>query len=76
MTDKKSANSKVIQRMNKRSAKSGRKDVEGEFKKLRNQYDIIRDDVVKLRDDLQKGYDMARGMVERKSLLKDFLKGK
>ncbi len=36
---------------------------------LREQYVIIRQDLQKLRDDLQKGYEMARGIVEKRSFL-------
>lgn len=73
MTEKRGSKSNT--RMPSRKT-STRKSVEGDIKNLKNQYNIIREDVLKLRDDLQKGYDMARGMVDRKSMLKDFLKAK
>ena len=81
MAEKKAPSQKVLQRMSKNSAKGGKKtakgdDFSGNMKNLKNQYDVIRSDVLKLRDDLQKGYDMARNMVDRKSLIKDFLKAK
>lgn len=41
---------------------------------LRDQYEIIRNDIMKLRDDLNKGYDMAKSMVDRKTILNQLLK--
>jgi hypothetical protein len=37
-------------------------------KNFRKQYRVIKDDIIKLRDDLQKGYDMAKEFVEKKIL--------
>lgn len=79
MTEKKSPSEKVLKRMSKRASKPGSTSSKGDlgnFKNLKNQYNVIREDVLKLRNDLQKGYDMARGMVDRKSLIKEFLKAK
>ena len=42
--------------------------------KLRNQYVVIRDDLKKLRDDLQEGYDMAKKIVEKKNILGSLMK--
>ena len=33
---------------------------------LRQQYDVIRKDIIKLRDDLQKGWSLARATLTRK----------
>lgn len=41
---------------------------------LREQYKVIREDIIKLRNDLQKGYDMAKGAVEKKSFLNQIFK--
>jgi hypothetical protein len=41
---------------------------------LRKQYVVIRDDLKKLRDDLQVGYDMAKEIVEKKNILSNFIK--
>ena len=41
---------------------------------LREQYDVIREDIIKLKDDLQKGYDLAKGTVDKKSLLNQIFK--
>jgi hypothetical protein len=43
---------------------------------LREQYAIIRQDLQKLRDDLHKGYDMAKGMVEKRSFLGQIFKAR
>jgi hypothetical protein len=42
--------------------------------KLRKQYVVIRDDLKKLRDDLQEGYDMAKEIVEKKNILGSLMK--
>jgi hypothetical protein len=42
---------------------------------LRDQYLLIRDDLVKLRADLQKGYTLAKSSVEKKSFLRQWLRG-
>lgn len=79
MTEKKVTSEKVLKRLGKRNAQTGSSSKKGEtgnIKNLQNQYNVIRKDILKLREDLQKGYDMARGMVDRKSLIKDFLKAK
>lgn len=41
---------------------------------LVQQYRIIRDDLVKLRDDINKGYGMAREAVEKKTIFSELLK--
>lgn len=64
-----------LRRMSKPDAKR-RSKAEENFKNLKEQYEIIRDDVLKLRTDLQKGYDMARGMLDKKTLLRDLRKAK
>lgn len=64
-----------IRRVAKTNSKKGSK-AEENFKNLKEQYEIIRDDVLKLRTDLQKGYDMARGMVDKKTLLKELRRTK
>ena len=43
---------------------------------LRDQYEVIRTDILQLRDDLVKGYDMAKQMVEKKGLVKQILRAK
>lgn len=43
---------------------------------LKGQYDVIRNDLLKLRDDLGKGYDMAKGMMDKKVLVKELLNTK
>lgn len=43
---------------------------------LREQYDVIREDLIKLRDDLQKGITMAKGAVDKKKLIGQLLKSR
>jgi hypothetical protein len=43
---------------------------------LREQYDVIREDILKLREDLSKGYDLARSTFEKKGLISELLKSK
>ena len=43
---------------------------------LVEQYNVIREDIMKLRDDLAHGYDMARDMLDKKTLMKELLKVK
>lgn len=64
-----------LRRVARTDSKKGSK-AEENFKNLKEQYEIIRDDVLKLRTDLQKGYDMARGMIDKKSLLKELRRTK
>lgn len=42
---------------------------------LREQYDIIKNDLLKLREDLSKGYSLAKGL-DRKGLVREILKTK
>lgn len=75
---------KILQRMSKKaSANTASKPVETSASRskeadttLSEQYEIIRSDILKLRDDLSKGYDMAKGMIERKGLINQLLKAK
>jgi hypothetical protein len=41
---------------------------------LLEQYRIIREDIIKLADDITRGYDVAREMFDKKTLMKDLLK--
>ncbi|WP_408098383.1 hypothetical protein ACJVC5_05590 [Peredibacter sp. HCB2-198] len=43
---------------------------------LKDQYNLIRKDLLKLREDLAKGYDMTKTLVEKKSLWKQLLNAK
>ncbi len=60
---------KTLKGISRRASRSGVND-EGD-PSLREQYAIIREDLQKLRSDLQKGYVMAKGMVEKRSFLGD-----
>jgi hypothetical protein len=43
---------------------------------LREQYEVIREDLLKLRDDISKGIDLAKKYVDRKTLIQEFLRAK
>src|SRR5665647_480617 len=42
---------------------------------LREQYSVIRSDIIRLRDDLSKGYEMAKSVID-KGFVKDLLRAK
>ncbi len=53
-----------------------KKDSEHEIEKsvLGEQYKVIREDLMKLRDDLTRGYDMAKEAVDKKTILSEIMK--
>lgn len=69
--NKRKATAKVLSTPKKSSSRSGKRSPEAE---LKDQYYLIRDDINKLRDDLAKGYDMARTWIDKKGSIKEFLK--
>ncbi len=78
---KRSHAAKVLQRMSKRVSGSSVNSTNAKSetnadrpdKALLEQYKVIREDIIKLKDDLTKGYGMAKGMVEKKGILKELL---
>ncbi|MGE3608885.1 MAG: hypothetical protein AB7I27_04800 [Bacteriovoracaceae bacterium] len=74
---------KVLQKMNRSSkaedvnttARKAKREA-GEVSALKEQYNEIRKDLIKLRQDLSKGYGLAKTMMERKGFVKQFLKTK
>ena len=62
---------KVLQKTTRRGSSDKPSGVE-----LKDQYQIIRDDLIKLRSDLVKGYDMARRWMDQHGSVKSFLKAK
>jgi hypothetical protein len=69
--DKRKTTAKIVRTPKKASSRSSKPSPEAE---LKDQYYLIRDDINKLRDDLAKGYDMARTWIDKKGALKSFLK--
>jgi hypothetical protein len=74
---------KVLHKMSKKASqpKSSNSEteesIEGEVvdtSTLREQYEIIRTDILKLREDLSKGYDIARSMLEKKGFITQLLR--
>lgn len=41
---------------------------------LAGQYRVIKDDLMKLREDLTRGYDMAKDAVDKKTILNELMK--
>ena len=76
MSNKKNHTAKILQKTAKRastpSAKTGKPRPEVA---LREQYNIIRQDLLKLREDIVKGYDMAKNLFDRNSM-KSLLRSK
>lgn len=75
---------KILQTMSKKASQPGSplaaapsaKKSTSVIDPLKEQYDVIRKDVLKLREDLAKGYDMAREALEKKGLISELLKAK
>ena len=68
---------KILQKMSKQAAEPSSKKETNSTKSepsLREQYEVIRSDILKLREDLTKGYDMAKHLVDKKTLLNQLLK--
>lgn len=38
---------------------------------LREQYEVIRNDILKLREDLSHGYDVAKNLLDRKTIMRE-----
>ena len=43
---------------------------------LKEQYNVIKQDLLKLREDLSRGYDMAKSTVEKKGFIRELLTSK
>lgn len=76
---------KVLQTMSKKASRPGSPlatSAEPSEKKtsiidpLKDQYEVIRQDVLKLREDLSKGFDLAKSTLEKKGLISELLKVK
>ncbi len=72
---------KVLQAMSKKASQPGGPSASPAPEKktsvidpLREQYDVIREDLLKLREDLSKGYDLARSTLEKKGVISELLK--
>jgi len=67
---------KILHRNSKRTGTSSRSAKVSPEAQLKDQYYIIREDISKLRDDLAKGYDMARNWIDKKGMLRSYLKAR
>ncbi len=68
---------KILQKnktlINRSKGKNSSKRVDLVEESFRKQYGVIKDDFIKLKDDLQKGYDMAKEIVDKKNILGGFM---
>ena len=77
MKQKKIMNKGKTQRdSSKRSGEGNYRSETSAENNLKKQYNLIREDIVKLRNDLQKGYDMAKEVMEKRNILGQILKSK
>jgi hypothetical protein len=60
--------SKLVEKTAKPTSRTSNKRTGKNNLSLREQYKIIRDDISKLKSDLNTGYEMAKGLMDRKSL--------
>lgn len=74
---------KVLQAMSKKATQPGSPTASTATEKkvsvidpLKEQYDVIREDLLKLREDLSKGYDLAKTTLEKKGLISELLKSR
>lgn len=72
LSKKKSDHSVTVDRSEAFSAPSSTSMVS----EIKHHYYVIRKDLMRLRDDLAKGYDMAKNFLDTKTLMKEFLKTK
>jgi len=63
--------SQLAKQMNKQGEDSGTESTEGG---LAEQYRVIKEDLMKLREDLNRGYDMAKEAVDKKTILNELMK--
>lgn len=74
---------KVLQAMSKKAGQPGSPTASPVSEKkvsiidpLKEQYEVIREDILKLREDLSKGYDLAKSTIEKKGLISELLKSR
>jgi hypothetical protein len=77
---------KVLQAMSKKAGQPGSPTASSTSEKaekkisvidpLKEQYEVIREDILKLREDLSKGFDLAKSTIEKKGLISELLKSR
>ena len=65
--------SQLAKQVNKRP-QSEESEQSGEQSGLVDQYRVIRDDIMKLRDDVTRGYELAKDAVEKKTIVSELIK--
>lgn len=71
MSNKATPDKKVLEKTARKVRFSPNK--HGKEVELKDQYFIIREDIMKLRDDLTKGYDMTKDWLEKNGTVRSFL---
>lgn len=71
-----SKSQKLLNRMSKKATHTTGSESHEKDPDLKRQYKIIRDDLLKLREDLETGYDMAKSYVGKKGLIATVLKAR
>lgn len=64
--------SQLAKQMNKHDENSETETTEDSG--LAEQYRVIKDDLMKLREDLNRGYDMAKDAVDKKTIISELMK--
>ncbi len=64
--------SQLAKQMNKKSDESH--ESSNDESGLSEQYRVIKEDLMKLRDDVTRGYDMAKDAVDKKTILNELMK--
>lgn len=69
-----SKSQKLLNRMTKKAVHPNTTTENEQDPDLKQQYEIIRNDLLKLREDLEKGYDMAKNYVGKNGIIGTVLK--
>lgn len=64
--------SQLAKQMNKKNEQTENETTEESG--LAEQYRVIKDDLMKLREDLNRGYDMAKEAVDKKTIISELMK--
>lgn len=64
--------SQLAKQMNKKNSDSG--ESTSEDSALMEQYRVIKEDLLKLRKDVTRGYDMAKEAVDKKTIISELMK--
>ncbi len=66
-------NEKKISQLSKQLSKQSHSG-DSEHDRFVDQYRVIREDILKLRNDLTRGYDMAKEAIDKKTIISELMK--